>query len=199
MAKGMRSLALGLLLTTGCGEQSATTTRQTMEETGAAFAHVEPPTREVGAPIAAATFSSFRLTGADLAVYAKGIAFENARLRESVGRGGAEGMAAFVAALPEQTEPAAAAAAGVDVDHYRNVKLAVADVLDRVAARARPIVSDAPADDAVLHDSAAQVQAALDDPFAGLEADVARTFSARLQQIQALHDDNAALLAQAGG
>jgi cellulase/cellobiase CelA1 len=170
-----------------------------MDETAAAFATDEIPTREIDAPIEAATFAAYALTKGDLETYERGVAFENARLREAVGQGGAEGMSAFVAALPEQTEPAAAADAGVELDRYRNVKLAVADVLDRVAMRATKVVPDAPTDDATVHASVAEMQAAFDDPYAGLDPTVAQAFAVRLERLRTLHDENAALLAQAGG
>jgi hypothetical protein len=188
------------LLLAACGnERSATATRQTMEETGAAFSEEDIPTREVEAPIDAATFAGYALVAGDLDAYEKGVSFENARLREAIGHGGAEGMTAFVAALPEQTEPAAAAETGLDVERYRSVKSAVVDVLDRVALKGRQSASSAPADDAAVHESVAEMQAAFDDPYAGLDGAVKQDFAARIARLRRLRDENVALLEQAGG
>jgi len=160
----------------------------------------ELPTREVVPLVDVAEFQSYQLTLGDLDAYSKGVAFENERLNEAIGKGGAEGMSAFVAALPEQTEPAAAKLVGIDVERYRTVKHRIVDVLAKLATEAsRARAADrGPSDDAEVDPSVAAMQAEMDDPYAGLDPDVAQAFKARAARLRALHDANADLLAKAG-
>jgi hypothetical protein len=192
-------LLLALLLLTACGGEAPATSSPADT---AITAEEDIPTREVEAPIEAATFERFALTAPDLDTYAKGLAYENARLVEATQKTGEEQMEAFVAALPEQTEPAAAASLGVSVDHYRNVKQAVNDVLSNFDAQAmlqsmqQSAASDATAPP--LDENVAAMQAELDDPYAGLDPSVAEAFAARKSELEKLRADNVALLFKAG-
>ena len=158
----------------------------------------ELPTREVAPLVDVAEFKSYALTVGDLDASAKGVDLENAQVTEAVGKGGEAGMSAFVAALPEQTEPAAAQRLGYDVERYRTVKHRVADVLAKLAAQSARPPGHGPSDDATLDPSVAAMQAEMDDPYAGLDPDVAKAFKARAAKLRELHDRNAALLEKAG-
>jgi len=192
-------LLMALLMLTACGGEAPTTSSP--QDTAAAVEE-DIPTREVEPPIEAATFERFALAAPDLDTYAKGLAFENARLVEATQKTGEEQMEAFVAALPEQTEPAAAASLGVAVDHYRNVKQAVNDVLSKFDTQAmlqsmqQTAASDATAPP--LDENVAAMQAELDDPYAGLDPAVAEAFAARKGELEKLRADNVALLFKAG-
>jgi hypothetical protein len=191
---------LALLVLTGCG--GGEPSPQPTPEATLPSSDEDIPVREIDAPIEAATYERFALAAGDLDLYAKGLAFENARLLDATQQTGDARMEAFVAALPEQTEPAAAESLGITVDRYRNVKQAVNDVLGKFDAQAmlQSIQSGTPSDTSAppLGEAAAAMQAEIDDPYAGLDPVVAEAFAARKDELAQLRADNVALLFKAG-
>jgi hypothetical protein len=189
-----------LLVLWGCGGQDDAAPAPDAESP---TTDADIPTREVTAPIEAATFESFRLSVADLDVYRQGMAFENARLRAAAAETGDARMEAYIAALPEQSEPAAAASLNVSVDHYRAVKQAVSDVIGRfdleAVLQSTQASAAAEGDAPPIDENIASVQAELDDPYAGLDAAVAEAFEARRAELSRLRADNIGLLMNTGG
>lgn len=177
------------ILLAGCGEAPSTAPTAEPSPLG-------EPTRTVEVvPVEAAEFKTFALSLADVEAFEKGLAAENARILATSSEHGSDDVAAYVATLPEQTEPAAAEAAGVPVEHYRNVKQTILEVLYKVEAQPAPAATAET--NSALDPSVAGVQAALDDPYAGIDPVVATALRAAHPRLAALRAEHLALLAPA--
>jgi len=153
------------------------------------------PTRTVEVvPVEAAEFQTFALSLPDIDVFEKGLSAENAHIRAAQAESGLDSVARYVATLPEQTEPAGAEAAAVPVEHYRNVKQTILEVLYKLDVQSRDHATGE--GNAVLHPSVAGVQAALDDPYAGIDTVVATALRAGHARLEALRSEHLTLLAQ---